>query len=71
MDKSDFDIISDLEMIPLEKLHIRWIPMAKLGRWYHAKDGYNMMSLVNSPHVQLMWIFNEHGFCLPLSLIHI
>jgi len=64
MERSEYNIVSGLENIPLEELHIRWIPMARLGKWYSSKDGYNMMALVNSPHIEIMQIFNEHGFCL-------
>ena len=61
VDKKDFRVVSELVDIPLEKLHVRFIPMAKLENWYEAKDGYNMMSIVNSPHIDLMLIFKEYG----------
>lgn len=68
MDKSDYKIISGLEEIPLSELHIRYIPMAKLERWYRAENGYNMMALVNSPHVEIMKIFLKYGFKLSLLM---
>ena len=61
MNPKDYKIISPLTEIELDKLHIRYIPMAHLENWYEAKDGYNMMSLVNSPHVSLMGIFKDYG----------
>lgn len=64
MNKSDYKIISGIEEIPLEKLHIRYIPMSNLEKWYKKYNNYDMMSLITSPHVQLMWVFKEHGFCL-------
>ena len=61
MKRDDYKIISPLTDIELDKLHVRFIPMSKLENWYEAKDGYRMMSLVNSPHVELMKIFKDHG----------
>jgi len=48
-------IVGKLEPIPLKDLNIRFIPMAKLGRWYDD------MSLANSPHVDLLRQYIEHG----------
>ena len=61
MDRKDYKIIKDNVSLELDKLHIRYIPMAKLENWYVVMNGYNMMSLVNSPHVELMQIFKDHG----------
>ncbi len=49
--------------VKLEDLNIRYIPMAKLERWWDGHEhGYNMMSLPTSPHVEIMRIFLKHGF---------
>ena len=45
--------------IPLEKLSIRYIPMAKLEQWW---DGDPLMALPTSPHVEIMRLMLEHGF---------
>ena len=61
VDKKDYKTVSGLVDIPLDALHIRYLPMANLEWFYTAANGYNMMSLVNSPHVKLMKIFLNYG----------
>jgi len=60
MDKKDYKITSPLTEIELDKLHIQYIPIAKLENWYEAKDGYNMMALKNSPHMELLEVFDKY-----------
>ena len=49
-------IIDKLVKMPLEKLHIRYIPaVTPIELWNYD------MSLKNSPHVELMKIFSKHG----------
>jgi hypothetical protein len=61
MDKKDYRVVSDLVEVPLDKLHIRYIPMSRLERWYKPENGYRMMALVNSPHVEIMQLFQRYG----------
>lgn len=53
---SEIVIISALTEIPLKDLHIQYIPVCTpVDLWGHD------MSLKNSPHVELMCLFLEHG----------
>lgn len=54
---SDIKITSKLVEIPLEKLHVQYVPVVTpLEIWK------NDMSLVNSPHVELLELIKQHGF---------
>jgi len=55
-------IIEKLVKVNLSDLHVRYIPVVTPGNLWR-----NDMSLKNSPHVELMKIFNKHG----LSWLHI
>lgn len=60
MDNSDYRIVSTtLEEIPLKDLHIQYIPMAEPEKFYDGSP--NMMSLLNSPHYNLMVLFRDYG----------
>ena len=62
VDKKDFNKVSKLTEIELDKLHIQYLPMSKLERYYKKTNGYNLMALMYSPHVEIMNIFDRHGF---------
>ena len=54
----DVRIISGVEDVALDTLHIRYIPMAKLERFY---TGLELMLLKNSPHVEMLMLYKEEG----------
>ena len=60
MDNKDIRIVSTtIEQIPLKKLHLPFNPMAEPEKFYNGSP--DMMSLVDSPHHELMKIFKKHG----------
>ena len=59
----DIKIISKLVDIELEKLHVQYVPVVTpLELWNHD------MSLINSPHVELLKIIYANGFNWPLIM---
>ena len=54
----DVRVISKTENVSLENLHVRYIPMARLERWY---VGIEPMLLKNSPHVEMLTLYRYEG----------
>lgn len=54
----DVKTVSGIENIPLDELHIRYIPMVQLERWY---VGAEPMLLKNSPHVEMLSVYRDEG----------
>ncbi len=49
-------ITGKLELIDLSILHVRWIPQARLERFWHGED---LMALTTSPHVELIRMYAQ------------
>lgn len=56
----EFKVVSKLVEIPLENLHYRFIPMSFSSAYW---PGQEPMKIGNSPHVEIMKIFKDRGFC--------
>jgi len=49
---------TDFQMIKVSTLYYQYIPMVQPEKWW---NGYDMMSIRTSPHVELLEIYREYG----------